>query len=673
MAEETKPPKESMKPLDLKTITAELVKKHGEGQRARVERGLNQVAARWRTDDGDFAAFVQEHFLADPAQIDTTFARLERIMEQLEGHLHEMGMELRWETDIDSGALLAVDPLLASYEPAANLVDDLFRNKIAFVALLNFPLSDLAAKNAEGANWSRRRWAEERLTGRFALRIPANIQQDIAKAQTEGDLYIAEYNIWMHHLLNEKGERLFPSGLRLISHWNLRDELKADYEDPRGIDKQRLIVQVMERIVTQTIPAVVIDDPRVDWNPFTNEVKASPAAEIEANAPKRPMKTLDTTPEPDVRYEKLLASFRASVKADAYAPGVNTAIKRRFEIGRELSEDRVRGLLLEVLGSKAVPKVAGEIEKKLGRKLSPQDLWFAGFKPRAGQKEADLDKITRKKYPDAKAFAADIPRILQDLGFPKDRAAHVAEHIAVDPSRGAGHAMEPHRRGSKARLRTRIEKDGMNYKGYNIAVHELGHNVEQVFSLYDVDHTLLAGVPNNAFTEALAFTFQAKDMELLKLGKPSADDDRLHALGTFWATWEIAGVALVETDVWHWLYDHPQATAKELREATVTIAKKYWNQYYAPVLGAQDSALLGIYSHTIGIPLYLPDYPIGHLIAFQIEEHVRKSGKLGPDFERMTKMGCVLPDLWMKNATGQPISAEPLLQAVERALGATKP
>jgi oligoendopeptidase F len=206
----------------------------------------------------------------------------------------------------------------------------------------------------------------------------------------------------------------------------------------------------------------------------------------------------------------------------------------------------------------------------------------------------------------------------------------------------------------------------MNYKGYNIAVHELGHNVEQVFSLYDVDYTLLAGVPNNAFTEALAFTFQANDMELLKLGKPSADQERMHALETFWSTWEIAGVALVETDVWHWLYDHPNATAKELREATVSIAKKY----YAPVLGAPDSALLGIYSHTIGIPLYLPDYPIGHLIAFQIEEHVRKRGKLGPDFERMTKLGCVLPDLWMKHATGAPISAAPLLQAVDRALAA---
>ena len=59
-------------------------------------------------------------------------------------------------------------------------------------------------------------------------------------------------------------------------------------------------------------------------------------------------------------------------------------------------------------------------------------------------------------------------------------------------------------RGQMARLRTRVEPGGMNYKGFNIAVHEMGHNIEQTFSLYEVDHTLLAGVPNTAFTEALA-------------------------------------------------------------------------------------------------------------------------------------------------------------------------
>jgi oligoendopeptidase F len=211
----------------------------------------------------------------------------------------------------------------------------------------------------------------------------------------------------------------------------------------------------------------------------------------------------------------------------------------------------------------------------------------------------------------------------------------------------------------------------MNYKGYNIAVHELGHNVEQVFSLYDVDHTLLAGVPNTAFTEALAFVFQAKDLELLGYAKPDAESERLRVLNDFWQTFEIAGVALVDIAVWHWMYDHPAARPKDLREATMKIAEEIWNQYYAPVLGGRGSVLLGIYSHMINYPLYLFNYPLGHLIAFQIEERIRKAGvgKLGVEFERMAKFGAVTPDLWMPNATGAPVGAGPLLRATEAALG----
>ena len=94
----------------------------------------------------------------------------------------------------------------------------------------------------------------------------------------------------------------------------------------------------------------------------------------------------------------------------------------------------------------------------------------------------------------------------------------------VDPARGSGHAMGAGRRADKAHLRTRVEKDGMNYKGFNIAVHEMGHNVEQTFSLNMIDHTLLQGVPNTAFTEALAFVFQGHDLELLGLSKPDGED-----------------------------------------------------------------------------------------------------------------------------------------------------
>lgn len=66
--------------------------------------------------------------------------------------------------------------------------------------------------------------------------------------------------------------------------------------------------------------------------------------------------------------------------------------------------------------------------------------------------------------------------------------------------------------------------------------------------------------------------------------------------------------------------------------------------------------------------LYLPDYPIGHMIAFQIEEQMRKAGSIGTEFERIAKMGRVTPDQWMKNATGAPVGADALLAATERAL-----
>ena len=164
----------------------------------------------------------------------------------------------------------------------------------------------------------------------------------------------------------------------------------------------------------------------------------------------------------------------------------------------------------------------------------------------------------------------------------------------------------------------------MNYKGYNIAVHELGHNVEQVFSLNAIDYWWLAGVPNNAFTEALAFVFQNRDLELLGLAQGGAEARRAEALATLWNTYEIGGVALVDMRVWRWMYEHPEATPAELREATLAIAKDVWNRYYAPAFGVRDSDILAIYSHMIVYGLYLPDYPIGHVIAFQVAEKVRR-------------------------------------------------
>ncbi|HJZ83841.1 MAG TPA: hypothetical protein VKN99_01670 [Polyangia bacterium] len=651
---------------------AELLKKHGEAQRARIERGVDQVASLWRRSDGDEAAFVKfmnEQFIADPARLDATFDRFEEALEQLAGHFTEITRELSRHTVLDIGPVVEIDKLLSAFDAAAHLSEDLFESKIAFVALANFPLTTLDERLQKGETWTRRQWAEVRLAGRFARRIPAQVQQGIARAASDAELYIAEYNIWMHHLIGERGERQFARGLKLISHWNLRDDLKSNYAAKDGLPRQRMIAKVMERIITQTIPRVVINNPTVDWNPWSNAVTPAPAAEIEDDKLRPPQK-IDPAREPDTRYQLLLATFRAARAADPYSPLAPTHILRSFELEREIPEQRVRALLEQILTSPLVPRLARLIEKRLGRKLEPFDIWYDGFRPRARYSEADLDVRVGKKYPTVAAYQKDIPNLLKKLGFSPQKARFLADHIVVEPARGAGHALGADRRGDNPHLRTRIEKGGMNYKGYNIAIHEMGHNVEQIFSLYEVDHTLLRSVPNVAFTEALAFVFQGRDLELLGLAKPDQESQRLKGLNDLWGSYEIAGVALVDMGVWHWMYEHPDATPTALREATVAIAREIWNRYYAPVLGTRDAMLLAIYSHMISAFLYLPDYPLGHLIAAQIEEHVAKAGRLGPEFERMATFGSVVPDLWMKHATGSPVDAGPLLRAAQAALDA---
>ncbi len=658
-------------PATIQKLTAELTTKYGESERSRIERGLNQAARFWRKEDGneaDFAEVARAQIAQDSTVHNALFSRMEFALESLDGHMNEIGRDFRRQSDLDIGEIYPFDEILAGYDPSAHVNDDFFSNRLAFAVLLNFPVTTLAERLTEGESWSRRQWAEARLAERFTRRVPADVNLAIADARAGADRYIARYNIWTHHLVDAKGQRLFPAKQRLLSHWNLRDQIKADYTDKKdGLARQRQIAQVCDRIVTQTIPNLVVDNPHVDWDPVTNAVKISAVKDFDAATP--PDMKLTNAPEPDTRYATLLSTFEAARKADPYSPLAPTLIDRRFNDDRQIPEAQVRAMLEAVLSSPLVPKVAALIESRLGRPLEPFDVWYDGFRPRGSNTEEQLDAIVRKRYPTAEAYKADIPNLLMQLGFSKEKADYLAAHIVVDPARGSGHALGAQRRADQAHLRTRVEKDGMNFKGFNIAVHEMGHNVEQTFSLNDIDSTLLQGVPNTAFTEALAFVFQAHDLELLGLAKPDAKTQALKTLNDFWATYEIAGVALVDMGVWHWMYDHPDATPAQLKEATLQICRDLWNKYYAPVFKKKDVVLtLGIYSHMIDAFLYLPDYPIGHLIAFQIEQQIAKSRNLGTEFERMAKIGNVAPDIWMKEATGAPVGAQALLAATERAL-----
>ncbi len=634
-------------------------------QRERLERGLGQVAAFWREQDGNedvFKAFALANFARDPRTLDAIFNRFEALLEKLDGHMVEISREFRAQTDLDAGKSYPFDGVFAEYDPAAHIQDDFFHNKLAFVVLLNFPMTTLEERLRDGPGWSRRQWAEARLTQFFDTRIPADVMLELSRAASQAEQYISGYNIWMHHLVNDKGERLFPRGMRLLSHWNIRDEIKADYGDSSlGLEKQRMIQKVMERIVTQTIPAAVVDNPGLDWDPFTNEVTSSAVSDTDEYL----VKETEANPqrEPDTRYSMLLGTFYASRLVDKYSPASPTLMARRFEEGREIPEAEAKAMLEKVVSSPLVPRVAALITKRLGRPLEPFDIWYDGFRGDGKYDRVYLDSIVAEKFPTAQAYKDSIPVILRQLGFDRERAVAIADNIIVDPARGSGHAWGAAMRSAKAHLRTRVGNGGMDYKGYNIAVHEMGHNVEQTLSLNYVDHTLLQGVPNTAFTEAFAFAFQGRDLELLGLKSHDPEAEALKVLNDFWATYEIAGVALVDMAVWHWMYEHEDAKPAELRNAVIRTAKEVWNRYYAPVFKVRDVVLLAIYSHLIDSFLYLPDYPIGHIIAYQIEEQMRKAGNVGNEFERMATYGRVSPVVWMKHATGSPVSPDALFRA----------
>jgi hypothetical protein len=660
-------PRPELPAATVETTISELVTSHGQAQEARIRTGVTQVAARWWPQDGDaraFQGFCTASFLADPAQVHALAARLESVLEQVDGHLHEVRRGLMTPLELETGPILKVDELLSGLDLQAHVDEDLFATKVAFLVLLNFPVRTLAEVDKSGATFDRTTWAETRLAQRFADRVPAAVSQEITRATTSADSYIAGYNIRMGNLRDAHGKALFPEDLRLISHWGLRDELKSWYGKPGGLERQRLIVKVMERIVRQEIPLGAIDHEGVAWRPDANELTpASPKADaIPAAWRER---------EPDTRYAHILDNFHAMRQADPYTETTPTAIARAFELGRQMSEKQVESLLLSVLASPEVKATGALIARRLGRPLEPFDIWYPGFQDKGPMTEVELDRIVASRYPTAAAFQADLPRILTVLGFAPAKATWLAEHIVVDPSRGAGHAMGAVRREDQAHLRTRVGPGGMNYKGFNIAIHELGHCVEQVFSLNGIDHWLLAGVPNTAFTESFAFSFQRRDLEVLSLARPGETDHSAEVLNDLWMTYEIGGVALVDLEVWRYLYAHPDATPAQLRVATLAAARKVWNAYYAPVLGTRDSEILAIYSHMVAYPLYLADYPLGHVISFQVATKLRGEA-FGAEFERMARQGRITPDAWMRGAVGGPVSTAGLLEEARKALGVVK-
>ncbi len=640
------------------SVVDSLNKQYSMNDVTRMERGVAQAASLWQPSDGsveDFKRFCVENYISDETERKQLFEKLSTAFESLMGGFNKISVDLKEPLHLDGGELMNVDQVLGGYDVSAHFTDDMFANKTAFITILNFPAYSLQEKTDLGAKWSRLEWAYARMGDMFTARIPAELKQKASEEVTKADTYISEYNIMMGHLLNKEGKTMFPEGMKLISHWNLRDELKSNYSDKgQGLEKQQMIYEVMTRIVTQEIPEMVINNPNVQWNPFSNKV-------FEQG------KEVSATPEPNTRYQYLLNNFKAMKAEDPYTPEYPTFIKRAFEGQMEFLQSDVERIFTEFISSPQVKEVATLIEKRLGRKLQPFDIWYDGFKSRSAISEDELSAKTKVLYPTVEALQGGLPVMLVKLGFSKSEADRICSKIQVDASRGAGHAWGAAMKGDKARLRSRVKSDGLDYKGYNIAVHEFGHNVEQTISLYDVDYYVMNGVPNTAFTEALAFIFQKRDLALLGISVNDPNKDYLQALDNFWGCYEIMGVSLVDMKAWEWLYANPTATPAELKDNVVRIAKEVWNSYYAPILGAQDSPILAIYSHMIDYPLYLSNYPMGHLIEFQLEEYL-KGKSFAEEIPRIYRLGRLIPQQWMKEAVGSEVSPKPMLDAAAEAV-----
>ena len=639
--------------------------------------GVQQARQLWTEKDGtdeEFDQLVADYYCQTDSERIALFESLSTILENVYQSADMLTVELLRPTQLTNATEPQVsDWIMSGYSPLAHFSDDLFANKLAFITIINFPHYSLEEKNTLGRHWSRQEWAMARLGDVFTTRVPAEINARMAQMLANAENYIADYNIYMGNLRTEDGRQLWPEDKVLLSHWNLRDELKALYQTSdvsiqhsENVEKQEMIYQVMQRIVDQTIPQQAINNPDCIWKPYEGISELGN----------------EGISEPYTRYQMILDIAHVMFEEDAYNFSMKSGIIRNFEGEVEMSAEELDSLFRALVGSEQVKAVGAIIRERLGRDLRPYDIWYDGFKARAAMNEDELSVTTRKLYPDALAFAADMPRLLTQMGFYSEDARSIAQHISVEPARGSGHAWPCRGRKEDARLRTRIAPQGMDYKGYNIAVHEFGHCVEEVLDMYFIDYYMLSGVPNTAYTEASAFLWQHRDLQLLPsnsvsglTGEADLASNSEAVFDQFWSMYEIMGVSLVDMAMWQWIYAHKDASPKELCEATLSIAKDIWNRYYEPVLGEHDCILLAVYSHMVNSPMYLPNYPLGHIVQYQLEEHLAKyesQREFAGEYMRIYRLGRLTPKQWMYEAVGEAPSIEPILRAVDKICGAAQ-
>jgi hypothetical protein len=619
----------------------------------RAEAGVKRIANRWQDCDGDgeqFKAFCTEHFIAEESDRSRLLGRYEIALGSIGGHLYEIRRHLRRWTDLRGDEMPQVDNLMAMFDPCPDLSDQFYKQKIAFIALLNFDRPDLATMLEQGDTWSNDKWAEVRAGWAFGPRIPAEINDRARKLKHDADMFVSEFHVPVGAMIDDEGKSWFEKNRKLIAHWLIREEIKAGYTEENGINKQRALSWVMGRHVDGTLPKSIMDSScEGKWDPRKNTIDGIEQTELLG----------------PIRYEQLLSQRSVANDYDAYYEEYPTAIARKFDLEREIPEETVEALMIQLLEAPVRKEVADLLSKQLGRPLEAFDIYLEDISESGSA--AELDEKVTAMFKDELVFQEKLPEVLRGLGYSDEDANFLGTRVSVEIARGAGHAMRPGIPEYHAWLRTNRLDDRLGWDGFDTAMHELGHNLEQLISTHFVPRPLLRNVPNTACTEAFAFLYQNKAKEVI--GIQEENEEKAFAIASvegLLSACQIAGPSLVELYTWRWLYKNPETTPEKLRDQMLLIADDVWDKYFKDQFGEDPYHILGAYQHMIGYPLYLADYTIGHVISHQIKSHMR--GKdLAAETKRICSIGRLTPDLWMKRAVGSGISAKQLID--DAALG----
>lgn len=637
-------------------ICSALLERHGESESERVLKGVGQAAAGWKESDGserDFEAFCMENFLSGQPLSDN-FKRLQANLSYMAGRLDEM-RELAGE----SRSFTDTRPLLAdSFIKGAMPRMDIGAGGLSHFIRLNFPYYTEQEKYANMFDWNREKWAMVRL-GDWAGPENHGGRSEYADEAREFKRYMERYFFRMDAITDAKGKLLFPKGTLLHSHRGLRDAIKDEYTKDNGRERQEVMNMVVERVTEGNVPKLFLSDSSTRWNPFTNRLYS-----VGKNGRLREIKNPEM--EGAGRYAGFLACASDKIARDS---AMGTSVMERTCGNGSLSFENTEKLIRQVLSSPVMKDIGKLAEKRLGRPLQPFDVWYSGFQEQAAYPSDFLDSLTRARYPAPAAFEKDIPAILQRVGFSEDEARFIGEHTSVRPVVSGGYSSQTGVPGGICLMTTMFGPDGLDYKSYRVAMHELGHTVCAVYCTNGMDYFILAGVPSAAVTEGFAELFAYKNAAGLGL-TPFSGEEQGHmlSLAAMWYLLEMGGQSLVEIESWKWLYANPTATPAEVRVGIMGIAEGVWNEYFADIFGGvRDRHILSIYNHYVTGDLYLYNYFASNVIMYQLHSAFDGPG-LAANLKKTCFEGTTSTERWMENALGNGISADELLAAAARAV-----